>query len=47
MKISLSERMFSCARCFSNFSSRYVRFDRTGLVKGFTTFLIATFWPVN
>lgn len=28
--------------CFSNFSSRYVLFDRTGVLNGFIIFLMAT-----
>lgn len=35
-------RTFSCLRCLSSFSSRYVRFDRTGVLKGFMIFLMAT-----
>lgn len=38
---------FSCLRCFSNFSSRYVRLDRTGVLKGFMIFFTATFCPVK
>jgi hypothetical protein len=38
---------FSCRRCFKSFSSRYVRFDRTGVLKGFMIFLIATAWLVS
>jgi hypothetical protein len=40
-------RTFSCLRCFSSFSSRYVRFDKTGVLKGFIIFLIATCCPVS
>jgi hypothetical protein len=38
---------FSCRRCLSSFSSRYVRFDRTGVLKGFIIFLMATAWLVS
>lgn len=41
------EPTFSCRRCFSSFNSRYVRFDRTGVLNGFMIFLTATGWPVN
>jgi len=34
-------------RCFSSLSSRYVRFARTGVLKGFMIFLIATACPVS
>ena len=47
MKMSLSEMTFSCLRCFSSFSSRYVRLARTGVLKGFMIFLIATEEPVS
>ena len=47
MKMSLSEMTFSCLRCFSSFSSRYVRLARTGVLKGFMIFLTATFWLVS
>jgi hypothetical protein len=33
---------FSWRKCLSNFSSRYVRLDKTGVLKGFIIFLIAT-----
>ena len=35
-------RTFSWRKCLSSFSSRYVRLDRTGVLKGFIIFLIAT-----
>jgi hypothetical protein len=38
---------FSCRRCLSSFSSRYVRFDKTGVLKGFIIFLMATAWLVS
>ena len=38
---------FSCRRCFNNFSSRYVLFDKTGVENGFMIFLIATDVPDN
>jgi hypothetical protein len=38
---------FSCLRCFSSFSSLYVRFERTGVLKGFMIFLMATAWLVS
>jgi hypothetical protein len=38
---------FSCLRCLRSFSSRYVRFDRTGVLNGFIIFLIATAWLVS
>lgn len=38
---------FSCRRCFSSLSSLYVRFERTGVLKGFMIFFIATDWEVN
>lgn len=38
---------FSCLRCLSNLSSRYVRLDRTGVLNGFMIFLTATLWPVS
>jgi hypothetical protein len=38
---------FSCLRCLSSFSSRYVRFDKTGVLKGFMIFLMATAWLVS
>jgi len=38
---------FSCFKCFNNFSSRYVRFDKTGVLNGFIIFLTATFWLVR
>jgi hypothetical protein len=47
MKMSLSEMTFSCRRCLSSFSSRYVRLARTGVLKGFMIFLMATFWLVS
>lgn len=43
----LSIPTFSCFRCFNSFSSRYVRFDRTGVLNGFMIFFTATAWPVN
>ena len=47
MKMSLREMTFSCLRCLRSFSSRYVRFARTGVLKGFMIFLMATFWFVS
>ena len=38
---------FSCRRCFRSFNSRYVRLDRTGVLKGFMIFLTATAWLVS
>ena len=38
---------FSCRRCFKSFSSRYVRFESTGVLKGLTIFFTATAEPVN
>ena len=38
---------FSCLKCFSSFSSRYVRLASTGVLKGFMIFLMATFWLVS
>lgn len=38
---------FSCRRCLSSFSSRYVRLASTGVLKGFIIFLTATFWLVS
>lgn len=38
---------FSCFKCFKSFNSRYVRFDKTGVLKGFIIFLTATFCPVS
>lgn len=38
---------FSCRRCLSSLSSRYVRLARTGVLKGFMIFLTATFWLVS
>ena len=38
---------FSCFKCFNSFSSLYVLFDKTGVLKGFMIFLTATFWPVR
>jgi hypothetical protein len=35
-------RTFSWRRCLRSFNSRYVRLDRTGVLKGFMIFLIAT-----
>jgi len=35
-------RTFSWRKCLSNFSSRYVRLDKTGVLNGFIIFLIAT-----
>ena len=40
-------RTFSCFKCFKSFNSRYVLFDRTGVLKGFIIFFTATFWPVS
>lgn len=42
-----SGRTFSWRRCFRSFNSRYVLFDRTGVLKGFMIFLMATDWAVN
>lgn len=41
------EQTFSCLRCLSSLSSRYVLLDRTGVLKGFMIFLTATFCPVS
>ena len=38
---------FSWRRCFRSFSSRYVRLERTGVLKGFMIFLMATAWLVS
>src|SRR4051812_23157194 len=38
---------FSCLRCLRSFSSRYVRLDKTGVLKGFIIFLMATAWLVS
>ena len=38
---------FSCRRCLRSFNSRYVRLDRTGVLKGFIIFLTATAWFVS
>ena len=38
---------FSCRRCFRSLSSRYVRFDSTGVLNGFIIFFTATGWPFN
>ena len=38
---------FSWRRCFNSFNSRYVRFERTGVLNGFMIFLTATAWPVS
>ena len=35
-------RTFSWRKCLRSFNSRYVRLDRTGVLKGFMIFLIAT-----
>lgn len=40
-------RTFSCWMCFKSLSSRYVRLLRTGVLKGFMIFLIATEEPVS
>lgn len=40
--MSESEMMFSCRMCLSSLSSRYVRLARTGVLKGFMIFLMAT-----
>lgn len=40
-------RTFSWRRCFRSFSSRYVRLERTGVLKGFMIFLTATAEPVS
>lgn len=40
-------RTFSCRRCLSSFSSRYVRLDSTGVEKGFMIFFTATACPVS
>ena len=45
--MSLNEMTFSCRRCLSSLSSRYVRFARTGVLKGFIIFFTATFWFVS
>lgn len=41
------EPTFSCCMCFKSLSSRYVRLLRTGVLKGFIIFLIATEEPVS
>lgn len=41
------QHTFSCFKCLSSFSSRYVLFDRTGVLKGFMIFLTATLWLVS
>ena len=38
---------FSCFMCLRSLSSRYVRFERTEVEKGFMIFLIATEEPVS
>ena len=38
---------FSCWMCFNSFSSRYVRFANTGVLKGFIIFFTATATPVS
>lgn len=38
---------FSCFRCFRSFNSRYVRFERTGVLNGFMIFFTATACPVS
>ena len=40
-------RTFSCWMCFRSLSSRYVRFARTGVLKGFIIFFTATEEPVS
>ena len=40
--MSLKVMTFSCRRCLSSLSSRYVLFARTGVEKGFMIFLTAT-----
>lgn len=45
--VQLKTHTFSCLRCFRSFNSRYVRFDRTGVLKGFMIFLMATAWLVS
>ena len=42
-----SDLTFSCRKCFRSFNSRYVRLERTGVLKGFMIFLIATAWLVS
>lgn len=46
-KKSEKSHTFSCRRCLSSFSSRYVRLASTGVLKGFMIFLTATFWLVS
>ncbi len=41
----MSQRTFSCLRCLSSLSSRYVLLLRTGVEKGFIIFLMATDVP--
>ena len=43
----VSRRTFSCFRCLSSLSSRYVRFDSTGVLNGFMIFFTATACPVS
>lgn len=43
----MGPRTFSCLRCLSSFNSRYVRFDKTGVLKGFIIFFTATACPVS
>lgn len=43
----IGRHTFSCRKCFSSLSSRYVRLDRTGVLKGFMIFLTATACPVS
>ncbi|KAJ1938895.1 hypothetical protein EC988_007454, partial [Linderina pennispora] len=45
MKMSLMLMMFSCRRCFSSFSSRYVRLASTDELNGRMIFLTATACP--
>jgi hypothetical protein len=42
IKKAVQARTFSWRRCLRSFNSRYVRLDRTGVLKGFMIFLIAT-----
>jgi hypothetical protein len=41
------ELTFSCRMCLSSLSSLYVRLLKTGVLKGFMIFLIATEAPVS
>lgn len=45
--ISRTQLTFSCWICLRSLSSRYVRFESTGVLKGFMIFLTATDAPVS